>query len=255
MSEVWGEISQTAGAAERLAELLGGRAGDQGARRIRSRCRAAARRGRVRGRALCLSEPAGDLGARRRVASASRRARRSRSSARRAPARARSFICCCAIYDPAVRRGLARRRAALRDADPRERALAHRAGAAGRRDVRRERRRQHPLRPRRTRATPRSRAPPSWRRRPNSSPAAAPVRDADRRARRHAVGRPAPAHRDRARDPARRAAPAARRGDLVARRGKRDAGAGGARAADAGAHDPGDRASAGDRAVAATASW
>ena len=50
------------------------------------------------------------------------------------------------------------------------------------------------------------------------------LRDADRRARRHAVGRPAPAHRDRARDPARRAAAAARRGDLLARRRKRDAG-------------------------------
>ena len=41
-------------------------------------------------------------------------------------------------------------------------------------------------------------------------PAAAALRHADRRARRDAVGRPAPAHRDRARDPARRAAAAAR---------------------------------------------
>ena len=58
-----------------------------------------------------------------------------------------------------------------------------------------------------------------------------------RRARRDAVGRPAPAHGDRPRDPARRADPAARRGDLGARRRKRDAGADGARTADAGPHD------------------
>ena len=52
--------------------------------------------------------------------------------------------------------------------------------------------------------------------------AAAKVRYAGRRARRHAVGRPAPAHRHCARHPARCAAAAARRGDLVARCRKRD---------------------------------
>ena len=46
-----------------------------------------------------------------------------------------------------------------------------------------------------------------------------------RRARRHALGRPAPAHRDRARDPARCAAAAARRGDVIARCRERDPGA------------------------------
>ena len=80
------------------------------------------------------------------------------------------------------------------------------------------------------------------------SPAAA-LRYADRRARRHAVRRPAPAHRDRARDPARCAAAAARRGDLVARCRKRDAGLGCVGAADAGTHHAGDRASPRDRAV------
>ena len=72
-------------------------------------------------------------------------ARRSRSSAPRAPARARCSICCCAST---IRRGrdLVRRRA-IKSADPRRRARAHRAGAAGIRDVRRHGARQHPLRP------------------------------------------------------------------------------------------------------------
>ena len=80
-------------------------------------------------------------------------------------------------------------------------------------------------------------------------PPAAGFRDAGRRARRHALGRPAPAHRHRARDPARRAAAAARRGDLLARRRERDAGAGRARTADGGAHHARDRAPARDRAL------
>ena len=54
-------------------------------------------------------------------------------------------------------------------------------------------------------------------------------RHAGRRARRHAVRRPAPAHRHRARDLARRAASSARRGDFLARCRKRDAGRRGAR--------------------------
>ena len=57
------------------------------------------------------------------------------------------------------------------------------------------------------------------------------LRHVPRRARRAAVGRPAAAHRDRARDPARSADPAARRGDERARRRERAARAGGARAA------------------------
>ena len=58
-----------------------------------------------------------------------------------------------------------------------------------------------------------------------------------RRERRAAVGRPAPAHRDRARDPQGRADPDPRRGDLGARLRVRAHGAGGARDADAGPHD------------------
>ena len=59
------------------------------------------------------------------------------------------------------------------------------------------------------------------------------LRHAGRRARRYALRRPAPAHRHRARHPARRAASSARRGDFVARCRKRDADRRGARAPDA----------------------
>ena len=79
--------------------------------------------------------------------------------------------------------------------------------------------------------------------------AAAGLRHAGRRARRHAVRRPAPAHRHRAGDPARSAAAAARRSDLLARRRERDAGAGGADAADGRPHHARHRAPACDRAV------
>ncbi len=70
------------------------------------------------------------------------------------------------------------------------------------------------------------------------------LRDAARRARRHVVGRSAPAPGHRARDPARRADPAARRGDQRARCRERAARAAGARRRDEGAHDAGHRASA-----------
>ena len=68
------------------------------------------------------------------------------------------------------------------------------------------------------------------------------------RARRAAVGRPAPAHRHRPRRAAQSRHPAARRGDQRPRRGKRAGGAAGARPADEGPHHPGDRPPAGDRA-------
>ena len=89
-----------------------------------------------------------------------------------------------------------------------------------------------------TRPTPRSR-PRRARPRPTSSSRSLPrgLRHLPRRARRAAVGRPAAAHRHRPRDPARSADPAARRGDQRARRRERAAGAGGARAPDAGPHD------------------
>ena len=84
--------------------------------------------------------------------------------------------------------------------------------------------------------------------------AAAGLRHAARRARRDPVRRRAPAARDRPRDPEERAGAAARRGDLGARRRERDAGAGRARRADEGPHDAGHRASAGDHRQAPTAS-
>ena len=77
---------------------------------------------------------------------------------------------------------------------------------------------------------------------------AAGLRHRPRRARRAAVGRPAPAHRHRPRRAAQSRHPAARRGDQRPRRRKRAGGAAGARPADEGPHHPGDRPSAGDRA-------
>ena len=72
---------------------------------------------------------------------------------------------------------------------------------------------------------------------------------AGRRAGRHAVGRPAPTHRHRARHLARGAAAAARRSHLIARRRERDAGPGGADPADGRPHHARHRAPACDRAV------
>ena len=83
------------------------------------------------------------------------------------------------------------------------------------------------------RGPPRRRARPCERLHPGP---AAGLRHRCRRARRHAVGRPAPAHRDRARHPEGRADPAPRRGDLGARRRERAGGAGRARPPDAGTH-------------------
>jgi ATP-binding cassette subfamily B protein len=71
-------------------------------------------------------------------------------------------------------------------------------------------------------------AAPAQPRRTTSSGAADGYDDPGRRTRHDAFRRPAPAHRHRPRHPARRADPAARRGDIGARRRKRDAGAKGA---------------------------
>ena len=70
-----------------------------------------------------------------------------------------------------------------------------------------------------------------------------------RRAWRDAVRRPAPAHRARPRAPARRTDPAARRGDQRARRGKRAGRAGGAGPPDPEPHHPRHRPPAGHRAA------
>ena len=72
LSQVWGEISQAAGAAERLTELLAVTPAIRRPRRSRRAAGSGARRGRVRRRALRLSDAAGDRGARTACRSASR---------------------------------------------------------------------------------------------------------------------------------------------------------------------------------------
>ena len=128
-------------------------------------------------------------------------------------------------------------------------ARAHRAGAAGFGGVRGQRARKHPLRPagcQRCRGRARRRSGARHRIHP---PPAGRIRSATRRARRKTVRRPAPAHRDRARDPARCAAVAAGRSDLRARCRKRDAGADRAGRIDAPPHHARDRAPPRHRAV------
>ena len=129
-----------------------------------------ARRGRVRRRALRLSDAAGDRRARRRVVprAAGREGRDRRPLRRRQEHDLPS--------DPALLRSRRPARSRfdgvpLADADPlalrRHIALVPQDTAIFAASIAR----QHPLRPARTRATPRSSARPSWRRRPNSSAA------------------------------------------------------------------------------------
>ena len=92
LSQMFGEISQAAGAAERLSEVLVVRADDRCAAESGAAARARAGRGRLRPRALRLSGAAGNRGARRRLVPHPARARRWPSSAPRARARARSSI-------------------------------------------------------------------------------------------------------------------------------------------------------------------
>ena len=84
---------------------------------------------------------------------------------------------------------------------------------------------------------------------------AAPLRHRDRRAGQPALGRPAAAHRDRARDPEGPADPDPRRGHLGARRRVRAAGAGRARQPDARPHDARDRAPPRPPSATPTGSW
>ena len=97
LSEVWGELSQAAGAAERLTELLA----EKPAIAAPANPEAAAGKPRIgavefRRRRLRLSGAARPAGAARPELCRSSPARRWRSSARRAPARARSSRCSCA---------------------------------------------------------------------------------------------------------------------------------------------------------------
>ena len=95
--EVWGEVSQAAGAAERLIEMLAIEPAIKAPAQPR---RAARARRAARSRSIRCTSPI-RRGRTLRCSTACQlsrcsRARRSRSSARPAPARARSSICCCA---------------------------------------------------------------------------------------------------------------------------------------------------------------
>ena len=188
---------------------------DRGAGLAGRAAAAGARRCRVRECQLCLSDAAGCTGGRRRLAvGQGRREGRDRRSLRRRQEHAVSSA--AAVLRSGLGHDRARRRADQVGRSARV-AFAHRAGAAGLGGVRRDRARKHPLRParcQRCRGRARRRSRPCQRIHP---PSAGGFRGAARRARRDAVGRPAPAHRDCPRHPARCAAVAARRGDLVAR--------------------------------------
>ena len=228
LSEVWNEVSQAAGAAARIGDLLALKpaiVAPAAPAALPSPVRGAVR---LRARHLRLSDAAGRSGAAAASTSPSRRARRSPSSAPRAPASRRCFSCWSgstipragavrldgvdiAQLDPkALRRAIALvpQEPFIFGASVADNIAYGRPGAA-REEIE-------------DAATPRRRA---WLRRR----AAAGLRHAARRARRDAVGRRAPAPRHRPRHPQGRAGAAARRGDLGARRRQRDAGAGGAR--------------------------
>ena len=82
-SEVWSEVSQAAGAAARIGEILAATPRIVAPRASARPALAGARRNRLRARQLRLSRPRRRKGDLRSSASASRRARSSRSSARR----------------------------------------------------------------------------------------------------------------------------------------------------------------------------
>ena len=225
LSQVWGEISQAAGAAERLFEILA----------------MPSRRSSAPAQPVPLPQPArGEVAFDERALLPIRRRPEAPVLERRHSAlrpgekvaivgpsgagKSTIFHLILRFYDPSSGHvGFDGVR--LPDADPAELRRASRWCRRTPRSSRHERAREHPLRPagcdrcgdrKRRRRRARCRVHPA---------AAARLRYAGRRARHHAVGRPAPAHRHRARDPARGAAPAARRGDVLTRCRKRDAGA------------------------------
>ena len=164
LSEVWGELSQAAGSAERLAELLAieprdPRAGASGraaatARAPRSpsrRCASPIRRGRT---------PTCSTGVSFQVKPGEQVAIVGPSGA----GKSTIFHLILRFYDPTAG-AVTFDGVRLTDADPAELRRAHRAGAAGHRDLRHERAREHPLRParrdrRRDRARGREPRPP-----------------------------------------------------------------------------------------------
>ena len=209
LSEVWGELSHAAGAAERLFEILNIKPVIVAPAHPVALPRAGARRGRVRRCPLRLSDAARIAGARWRIAAG---AARREGCDRGAVGRRQEHDL---PPDPAILRSAVGHRHAttarrsppsIRSALRRHIALVPQDAV----DLCRVDRRQHPLRPaggERRRGRARGRACARVR---VHRAAAGEVSDAGRRARRDAVRRPAPAHRDRARDPARCAAAAAR---------------------------------------------
>ena len=244
LSEVWNEVSQAAGAAARIGELLATNpsiVAPPTPARLPAPVRGAVRFDRVTFayptrreepvlRGVDFSRRAGRDGRHRRPLG--------RGQVDAVPAH-RAFL------RPGRGRRPARRRRHL-DARPQGAAGGNRARAAGAVHFRRDGRRQHRLRPPRRLAV-RDRSGGGARRGARlRRGAAAGLRHAARRAWRDAVRRRAPAPRHRPRDLEGRPRAAARRGDLGAGRRQRDAGAGGARRADEGPHDAGHRASSGD---------
>src|SRR5262249_9615166 len=247
LSEVWGEGSAASGAAERLFEILRVKSAITAPAAPRAPPQPSRGGGGLGSVHFALPPPAGAAaGGRRIVLGAPGRKGRDRRSIGRRQEHAVSSA--AALLRSGFRHGLARWRPDQGGRSARS-AKAHRAGAPGVGGVRRQRPREYPLWParghqRRGRTGGRTGA-----RRRVHPKAARWFRHATRRARRHPVWGPAPAHRDCTRDSARCAAIVARRGDVFARRGIRNAGADGAGGIDASPHDAGDRASACYRVV------
>ena len=197
LSEMWGEVQRAAGAMERLVELSNATPAIVAPAASAAVPDSGAGSHPLRGCFLPLSVAARLRSRSTASRSTSDRARTSRSSAPRAPARARRSSCCCAstIRRPAASSSTASTSPQARPEDVRS---AHRPGAAGNRAVRRQCAREHPLRP----ARRERRGDRSGRARRGRGlvhpPAARRLRHVPRRARHAAVGRPAPAHCDRA---------------------------------------------------------
>ena len=216
LSEIGGEVAQASGAAERLFEILADQARDCAPGTSARAAVACARRGRFRRRAFLLSDAAERVGARWRFVSRRGRARRSRSSALPAPARARSFICCCASTIPPPGR-ITFDGVRLADLDPAD--LRARIALVPQDSVMFATSVADNIRFGRPDASDAEVARAAEHAHAASFHRGAAGRDgnAGRRARRYALGRPAAADSHRPRDVARRAAIVARRGDIVAR--------------------------------------
>ena len=167
LSEVWGELSQASGAAERLTELLA----------VEPEIKAPAHpvalpapaRGEVAFEAVRFAYPTRpDVFVLDGVSFQVRPGEKVAIVGPSGAGKSTIFHLLLRFYDPSaghdrVRRRARRRRRSARTAPP------HRAGAAGCRDLRRLDRREHPLRRAGCDAMPISSAPPSLRLRPNSS--------------------------------------------------------------------------------------